>query len=107
MVAPSGRRTPPPDTDTGDAKMNKTVSDYFPVEGENLPGIVDLRELEAPGPMEAILMASAQLEPGGMYVAHLPHVPTPLFPHLEARGLAWQVFEETDGSALVLIRKTS
>jgi hypothetical protein len=107
MVATSGHKIPPPETDSSEAKMIKTVTDYFQVEGENLPGIVDLRELEAPEPMETILMASTQLKSGDVYVAHLPHVPTPLFPHLEARGLDWQVFEETDGSALVLIRKQS
>jgi hypothetical protein len=42
---------------------------------------------------------------GEQYLAHLPHVPEPLFPHLEMRGLKWQVFEEPDGSALMLIRR--
>jgi hypothetical protein len=52
-------------------------------------------------------MASTRLSAGGMYVAHLPHVPGPLFPHLESRGLDWQIYEKSDGSALVLIRKKS
>jgi len=87
--------------------MNRSLSDYFSLTDKNVPEIVDLRGLEAPEPMEKILMASAQLEKDDIYIAHLPHVPAPLFPHLETRGLDWQVFEETDGSALVLIRRAS
>jgi len=87
--------------------MNKSLSDYFSLTGRDIPEIVDLRGLEAPEPMEKILMASAQLKQDDIYIAHLPHVPAPLFPHLESRGLQWRVFEETDGSALVLIRRPS
>jgi hypothetical protein len=87
--------------------MNKSLLDYFSVTGKDIPEIVDLRGLEAPEPMEKILMASAQLEKNGIYIAHLPHVPAPLFPHLDSRGLQWRVFEESDGSALVLIRRAT
>ena len=55
--------------------------------------------------MEKILMAGAQLGPDDSFVARLPHVPHPLFPHLEARGLDWQIHEEADDSVLILIRK--
>jgi hypothetical protein len=72
-----------------------------------VPDIIDLRDLEAPEPMEKILLACAQLGPDDHYLAHLPHVPGPLFPHLETRGLAWQIHEEADGSVLILIRKSS
>ena len=74
---------------------------------EDLPGIIDLRGLEAPEPMEKILLACAQLGPDDNYLAHLPHVPNPLFPLLETRGLAWQIAEQADGSALILIRRSA
>ena len=72
-----------------------------------LPEIIDLRDLEAPEPMEKILLACAQMEPDDYYLAHLPHVPAPLFPILATRRLDWQVFEQEDESALVLIRRSS
>ena len=85
--------------------MNKTVSDYFSVPENDLPDIVDLCDLEAPEPLEKILLACAQLRSGEHYLARLPHVPTPLFPHLQTRGLGWQVHEDADGSVLILIRR--
>jgi hypothetical protein len=85
----------------------KSLAEYFSVPDKELPEIIDLRGLEAPEPMEKILLACAQMGPDEYYLAHLPHVPEPLFPILEARGLDWQVFEQADGSALVLIRKSS
>ncbi len=85
--------------------MTKTVSDKFAVLGDETPAIVDLRNLEAPEPMEKILIACAQLNLGEFFLAHLPHRPNLLFPHLESRGLSWWVHEEPDQSALVLIRK--
>lgn len=87
--------------------MNKTVSDYFSIPLNELPDIVDLRGLEAPEPMEKILLACAQLGQDDYFLAHLPHVPDPLFPILATRGIGWQVFEQVDGSALVLIRRSS
>jgi hypothetical protein len=84
--------------------MNKSVSDIFRVLGNQTPDIVDLRDLEAPEPMEKVLLACAQLNDGEFFLAHLPHVPTMLFPHLETRGLSWWVHEEEDRSALLLIR---
>jgi len=69
------------------------------------PGIIDLRELEAPEPMERILMECSQLTAGSHFQAHLPHVPGPLFPHLKIRGMEWQVAEQADGSAILLIRR--
>ena len=83
--------------------MNKTAPSYFTVPGANLPDVVDLRNLEAPEPMVKTLLACTKLGPDDHYLAHFPHVPAPLFPHLETRGLKWQVHEEEDGSALVLI----
>jgi len=87
--------------------MTKTVSDKFGVLGEETPEVVDLRGLEAPEPMEKVLIACAQLSAGEFFLAHLPHRPNLLFPHLESRGLSWWVHEEPDQSALVLIRKVA
>ena len=85
--------------------MDKSVSDIFMVLGTRTPDIVDLRDLEAPEPMEKVLLACAQLGAGEFFLAQLPHVPTPLFPHLESRGLRWWVHEETDQSALLLVHR--
>jgi hypothetical protein len=84
--------------------MNMDVASYFSLQPEGLPGTVDLRGLEPPEPMEIILKACAHFGAGDCYLAHLPHVPFPLFPILEKRGLRWQVHENADGSALLLIR---
>ncbi len=96
-------------TDTTDRPdLNKSsVAEYFSVPVNELPEIIDLRGLEAPEPMEKILSACAQMGPDDYYLAHLPHVPDPLFPILAMRRLDWQVFEQADESALVLIRKSS
>ena len=85
--------------------MNKTLSDCFSIPANELPRIVDLRDLEAPEPMQKILLACTQMGTDDKYLAHLPHVPNLLFPHLETRGLRWQVHEKADGSALLLIRR--
>jgi hypothetical protein len=87
--------------------MNKSLADYFSTGEEDLPEAVDLRGLEAPEPMEKILLACTRLEPNGLFLAHLPHVPQPLFPHLETRGMVWQIHEKADGSVLLLIRKVA
>ena len=83
--------------------MNKSISEYFTSRNAAIPDINDLRDLEAPEPLVRILTACTQLEGDEAYLAHLPHVPNPLFPHLETRGMQWKIFEEEDGSALVLI----
>jgi hypothetical protein len=85
--------------------MDKTVSDLFPVLEAQAPDIVDLRQLEAPGPMEQVLLATSQLGKGEFFLARVPKVPTLLFPHLESRSLSWWVHEEVDQSAIILIRK--
>ena len=85
--------------------MDKSLSDVFSLAPDKLPGIQDLRDLEAPEPMEIILSAGAQLAPAEAFLARLPHVPYPLFPHLKARGLTWEIHEEEEGSVLILLRK--
>lgn len=76
--------------------MGNSVSHFF--DSLNLktadPPVADLRELEAPEPMERVLLACADLQRGDVYLARVPHVPVPLFPHLESRGLSWRVHEE-------------
>ena len=83
--------------------MNESLAEFLEKNKAGTPQVNDLRNLEAPEPMERILMACTRMAAGDFYLAHLPHVPEPLFPHLEMRGLEWDVFEEPDGSALVLI----
>lgn len=85
--------------------MDKTISETFSLTVDNNPAINDLRNLEAPQPMEKILSAGVQLGPEDFYLARLPHTPYPLFPLLESRGLTWQIHEEEDGCVLILIRK--
>jgi len=83
--------------------MENTVFDYVLPLGLDPADIVDLRGLEAPEPMVKTLEACTKMDAGDHYVAHFPHVPHPLFPHLEARDLAWHVCEQTDGSAVLII----
>ena len=87
--------------------MKKTTADFSIPADIDPSEIVDLRGLEAPEPMVRILTACTQMDAHERYVAHLPHVPSPLFPHLESRGLAWQVYEQADDSALVVIRSST
>lgn len=65
----------------------------------------DLRELEAPEPLERILVATAALAPGASYAARTPRHPRMLLPRLAERGLAFEVYDEPDGSALVHVRR--
>jgi len=85
--------------------MDKSVSLFFESLGvqTSSPEISDLRELEAPEPMEQVLLACANLQAGEVYLARLPHVPVPLFPHLEARNLSWRVHEEPGEGALLAV----
>ncbi len=85
--------------------MKKQTSVHSGIPGHNEPEVIDLRGLEAPEPMEKILMACSKLGTQDHFLARLPHLPTPLFPHLEARGMAWQVHEQTDGSVIISIEK--
>lgn len=87
--------------------MEKSLSEVFSLAPDKLPVIRDLRNLEAPEPMEIILSAGVQLAPDDVFLARLPHVPYPLFPHLQARGLNWETHEEEEGSVVILIRKNS
>lgn len=65
--------------------------------------ILDLRQLEAPLPLEGILEASARLAPGASLLARTPALPRLLFPHLDRRGLDWEAAETADRTALVWV----
>ena len=69
------------------------------------PAIEDLRDLEAPEPLERILAATAKLAPGEAYSARVPRYPRLLLPRLEERGLLYEVVEEPDATALVHVRR--
>jgi hypothetical protein len=85
--------------------MKRALAEIFSLPGKYIPDIIDLCGLEAPEPMERILFAGAHLGPEDVYLARLPHMPFPLLPILEQRGLGWQAHEEEDGRVLILIRK--
>ncbi len=65
----------------------------------------DLRELEAPEPLERVLLACAALPAGGVYLARLPRNPRLLYPRLRERGLEFSVHDEPDGTALLRVFK--
>jgi len=69
------------------------------------PEILDLRDLEAPEPLERMLEAAARLAPGESLLARLPRFPRLLPPQLARRGLPWEIYEERDRSSLVHVRK--
>lgn len=87
--------------------VRQLAEDAIDVEilGPHAPEIMDLTDLEAPGPMEKVLLACSRLEAGQSILARLPRVPVMLFPHLDKRGLSWCVHEEADQSALLMVRK--
>jgi len=93
------------DSEGEKTSLNEHVATYFSLPRDAKFEIHDLRYLEAPEPMQWILMKGVQLKADDYFMARLPHVPSPLFPHLESRGLDWQVLEEDDGSAVVMIRR--
>jgi hypothetical protein len=70
------------------------------------PAVMDLSDLEAPLPMEAILEAAAALRAGESLFARTPCFPRPLLSLLDRRGLDWQVVEEPDGGGLVWVGRS-
>lgn len=70
-----------------------------------LPAITDLCGLAPPEPLERLLEGVAALRVGEVLVALLPRDPVLAKPHLEARGVSWQVALRPDGTALVWIRR--
>ena len=67
------------------------------------PAIEDLRDLEAPGPLERVLERVASLGAGEVYLARVPRMPRLLLTRLHERRLAASVEELPDGSALVRV----
>lgn len=72
---------------------------------ERLVPLEELVELPAPEPLERALEACAALAPGAVFAAHLPRDPLLLKPHLEARGLRWEVASRPDGTAVLWVRR--
>mgnify|MGYP003952593321 CR=1 FL=1 len=71
----------------------------------NAPDIEDLRDFEAPEPLERVLVAAASLEKGDVFFGRTPRFPRLLLPHLTDRGLRSDVIELADGSALVRLER--
>ena len=65
--------------------------------------VLDLRDLEAPEPMERLLLAAADLEPGRRVIAQTPRVPQLLLPRLANDGVSFAVRQESDGTGLLLL----
>lgn len=65
----------------------------------------DLRDLEAPEPMQEVLEVCAELESGDSYLARTPCPARPLHQRLIERGLLAWLHEEPDGSGLVFVWK--
>lgn len=64
---------------------------------------IDVRGLPPCEPMERILAACDDLQPGQRLRALLSREPLPLFPILTQRGLAWQVLEVADDRCELLV----
>jgi uncharacterized protein (DUF2249 family) len=67
--------------------------------------LMDLRDLEAPIPMEQILEAAAELPPGATLIARTPCYPRPLMAQLDRRQLDWEAAEAADASGLIWIAR--
>lgn len=68
------------------------------------PAIVDLRELEAPEPLEKVLAAAGCLAEEGSFAALLARFPRLLLPHLQQRGLGYCLSEAEHGVLLLIWR---
>lgn len=73
--------------------------------GPQAPELLDLRGLEPPEPMVAVLERAATLAPGGLLLARMPRVPRLLWPRLEERGLRGSCEEQPDGTALLCVER--
>jgi len=69
------------------------------------PLTLDVRGLEPPQPLVAILEALASLPEGGQMLAQTDRRPLHLYPLLEQRGFTGQTEEQHDGSFITIIRR--
>lgn len=67
--------------------------------------LIDLCDLEAPLPMQKILEAAAELQPGEALIARTPCFPRPLLTQLDRRDLDWEAAEAVDSSGLIWVRR--
>lgn len=74
------------------------------IEGDDVV-VLDVRGLEPPEPMVRTLEALEALPPGGTLVQLNVRVPHFLLPQLEARGFAWEVFEQEEDLVRVVVRR--
>lgn len=79
------------------------------VRGSEAPPFHDLIDLEAPEPMEFVLVHSTALQPGEGLIVRLPRHPALLLPHLAERGLqvALAPLPESPGVLLLVQREDS
>jgi TusA-related sulfurtransferase len=68
--------------------------------------LVDARGLEPPQPMEKVLQTLALLRPGQSIRLLLHREPFPLYALLAERGYRHATQMETDGSYVILIRRS-
>lgn len=66
---------------------------------------LDVRGLEPPQPLVAILEALARLPEGGAMRARTDRRPLHLYPLLEQRGFTGQTEAQHDGSFITIIRR--
>lgn len=71
--------------------------------GSRAPALVDLSDLEAPLPLERVLVAAASLDPGATAHLRVPQVPRLLLPRLAERDVRHDLYEQLDGRALLSI----
>jgi uncharacterized protein (DUF2249 family) len=69
--------------------------------------LVDARWLEPPEPMERVLQALAQLQPGQAIRLLLHREPFPLYSLLAERGYRHDTRSQADGSYVILIRQAA
>lgn len=75
------------------------------VRGPAAPAPLDLRELPAPEPLEAVLRARAALQAGACLLARLPRRPELLLQRLSEFGDDWNLLELDDGSAILHVTR--
>lgn len=79
----------------------RSVADAPAASGQEL----DLRDLEPPQPMVAVLEALEGLEKGQSLTALLDRRPIHLFPELEARKAGYRCEERSDGAWVLVVLK--